>query len=77
MTTHSHETAPRRFEPTAKRTALVAGASGLAGGYMLAHLLEQGDWNVVAISRRNPTKQQRRRSCSPEKLRSSPAPHAA
>ena len=28
--------------PTTKRTALVAGASGLAGGYMLAHLLEQG-----------------------------------
>jgi GDP-D-mannose dehydratase len=28
--------------PMAKRTALVTGASGLAGGYMLAHLLEQG-----------------------------------
>ena len=25
----------------AKRTALVTGASGLAGGYLLAHLLEQ------------------------------------
>src|SRR5258708_38348338 len=34
----------------AKRTALVTGASGLAGGYMLAHLLEQGGWDIVAGS---------------------------
>ncbi len=40
--------------PTAKRTALVTGASGLAGGYMLAHLLEQGGWDIVALSRRKP-----------------------
>jgi nucleoside-diphosphate-sugar epimerase len=39
---------------TSKRTALVTGASGLAGGNMLAHLLEQGGWNVVAVSRRKP-----------------------
>src|ERR1700738_767105 len=38
----------------AKRTALVTGASGLAGGYMVAHLLEQGGWDVVAVSRRKP-----------------------
>jgi uncharacterized protein YbjT (DUF2867 family) len=38
--------------PTTKRTALVAGASGLAGGCMLAHLLEQGGWEIVAVSRR-------------------------
>ena len=38
----------------AKRTALITGASGLAGGYMLAHLLEQGGWDVVAVSRRKP-----------------------
>ena len=37
-----------------KRTALVTGASGLAGGYMLAHLLEQGGWDIVAVSRRKP-----------------------
>ena len=37
-----------------KRTALVTGASGLAGGYMLAHLLKQKDWDVVAVSRRKP-----------------------
>jgi uncharacterized protein YbjT (DUF2867 family) len=37
---------------TSKHTALVAGASGLAGGYMLAHLLEQGGWDVIAVSRR-------------------------
>src|SRR5260370_35619349 len=40
--------------PMAKRTALVTGASGLDGGYMLAHLLEQGGWDVVAVSRRKP-----------------------
>src|SRR5271170_8365425 len=40
--------------PTGKRTALVTGASGLAGGYMLAHLLEQGGWDIVAVSRRKP-----------------------
>ena len=34
--------------------ALVTGASGLAGGYMLAHLLEQGGWDIVAVSRRKP-----------------------
>ena len=36
------------------RTALVTGASGLAGSYMLAHLLKQGGWDVVAVSRRKP-----------------------
>jgi len=40
--------------PTAKRTALVTGASGLASGYMVAHLLEQGGWGIVAASRRQP-----------------------
>ena len=39
---------------TAKHTALVTGASGLTGGYMLAHLLEQGGWDIVAVSRRKP-----------------------
>jgi hypothetical protein len=53
MTTNSHQTAPTRFMPAAKRTALVAGASGLAGGYMLAHLLQRGGWDVVALSRRS------------------------
>src|ERR1700723_1782801 len=38
-----------------KRTALVTGASGLAGGYMLAHLLKRGGWDVVAVSRRKPS----------------------
>jgi nucleoside-diphosphate-sugar epimerase len=41
--------------PTTKRTAIVTGASGLAGGYMLTHLLEQGGWDIVAVSRRKPT----------------------
>jgi hypothetical protein len=50
MTQHSHQTAPTQFVPAAKRTALVTGASGLAGGYML----EQGGWDIVAVSRRKP-----------------------
>ncbi len=37
-----------------KRTALVTGASGLVGGYLLTHLLEQGGWDIVAVSRRKP-----------------------
>lgn len=37
-----------------KRTALVTGASGLVGGYLLTHLLEQGGWDIVAVSRRRP-----------------------
>jgi nucleoside-diphosphate-sugar epimerase len=37
-----------------KRTALVAGASGLVGSYLLTHLLEQGGWDIVAVSRRKP-----------------------
>jgi len=37
-----------------KRTALVAGASGLAGTYLLTHLIAQGDWDIVAVSRRKP-----------------------
>ena len=37
-----------------KRTALVTGASGLVGGYLLQHLLDQGDWDIVAVSRRKP-----------------------
>src|SRR5260370_15266724 len=40
--------------PTAKRTALVTGASGLAGCYMLAHLVEQGGWDVIAVACRKP-----------------------
>jgi hypothetical protein len=46
MTEHNHQTAPTQFVPTAKRTALVTDTSGLAGGYMLAHLLEQGGWDL-------------------------------
>src|SRR5258708_35007079 len=38
----------------AKRTALVRGAGGLAGGYMLRNLREQGGWDIVAVSRRKP-----------------------
>ena len=35
-----------------KRAALVTGASGLVGGYLLKYLLGQGDSDIVAISRR-------------------------
>ncbi|MEO8040438.1 MAG: SDR family oxidoreductase [Betaproteobacteria bacterium] len=36
------------------RTALVTGASGLVGGYLLKYLLDQGGWEIVAVSRRKP-----------------------
>ena len=34
--------------------ALVTGATGIVGRYLLMHLLERGDWDVVALSRRKP-----------------------
>jgi nucleoside-diphosphate-sugar epimerase len=34
--------------------ALVAGATGVVGRYLLQHLVDQGDWDVVAVSRRRP-----------------------
>jgi nucleoside-diphosphate-sugar epimerase len=37
-----------------KRKAIVTGASGLVGSYLIAHLLEQGGWDIVALSRRKP-----------------------
>jgi nucleoside-diphosphate-sugar epimerase len=37
-----------------KRTALVTGATGVVGRYLLMHLLEQGTWDIVAVSRRKP-----------------------
>jgi nucleoside-diphosphate-sugar epimerase len=37
-----------------KRTALVTGATGLVGSHLLAHLLEQGGWDIVTVSRRRP-----------------------
>jgi nucleoside-diphosphate-sugar epimerase len=37
-----------------KRKAIVTGASGLVGSYLVAHLLEQGGWDIVALSRRKP-----------------------
>jgi nucleoside-diphosphate-sugar epimerase len=38
----------------AERKALVAGATGVVGRYLLMHLVERGDWQVVAVSRRRP-----------------------
>ena len=35
-----------------KRKAIVTGASGLVGSYLIAHLLKQGGWDIVALSRR-------------------------
>ncbi|HKB83015.1 MAG TPA: SDR family oxidoreductase [Burkholderiales bacterium] len=37
-----------------KRRAIVTGASGLVGSYLITHLLEQGGWDIVALSRRKP-----------------------
>jgi nucleoside-diphosphate-sugar epimerase len=36
------------------KTALIAGATGVAGRNLLRHLLEQGEWDVIAVSRRVP-----------------------
>lgn len=36
------------------RKAIVAGATGVVGRYILAHLVRSGDWRVVAVSRRRP-----------------------
>lgn len=38
----------------ANRKALIAGATGVVGRYMLKHLVETGGWDVVAVSRRRP-----------------------
>lgn len=37
-----------------KKTALVAGATGVVGRNILKHLSSQDDWDVIAISRRSP-----------------------
>jgi nucleoside-diphosphate-sugar epimerase len=37
-----------------RRQALVAGATGVVGRYVLKHLVESGGWDVVAVSRRKP-----------------------
>jgi uncharacterized protein YbjT (DUF2867 family) len=37
-----------------RRTALVTGATGLVGSYLLTHLLERGGWDIVTVSRRKP-----------------------
>jgi nucleoside-diphosphate-sugar epimerase len=36
----------------ARPTALVIGATGVTGGYLVRHLAERGDWRVDAVSRR-------------------------
>ena len=36
------------------RTALVTGATGVVGRYLLKHLLQTGGWDIVAVSRRTP-----------------------
>ncbi len=38
----------------ASRRALVTGATGVVGRYLLKHLVEIGGWDVVAVSRRKP-----------------------
>jgi hypothetical protein len=38
----------------ASRSALVTGATGVVGRYLLKHLVEIGGWDIVAVSRRKP-----------------------
>ena len=37
-----------------KKTALIAGATGVVGRNLMMHLLAEGDWDVIAVSRRKP-----------------------
>jgi len=37
-------------------TALIVGASGIAGSYLTRHLLDRGDWTVYGVSRRPPAR---------------------
>ncbi len=37
-----------------KRKALITGATGVVGRYLLQHLLDIGGWDIVAVSRRVP-----------------------
>ncbi|MEM9232261.1 MAG: SDR family oxidoreductase [Pseudomonadota bacterium] len=39
---------------SARRTALIAGATGVVGRNLLSHLLEDGTWDIIAVSRRAP-----------------------
>lgn len=39
---------------TEKKTALIAGATGVVGRNLLRHLMSLEDWDVVALSRRKP-----------------------
>ncbi len=36
------------------RKALIAGATGVVGRYLLRHLVQAGNWNPIAVSRRKP-----------------------
>lgn len=40
----------------AKKTALVAGATGVIGRYLVSHLKNLEDWDVIGVSRRKPEK---------------------
>ena len=37
-----------------KKTALIAGATGVVGRNLVRHLACQDDWEVIAVSRRKP-----------------------
>ena len=37
-----------------KKTALVAGATGVVGRNILKYLVSQDDWEIIALSRRTP-----------------------
>ncbi|MEO8164475.1 MAG: SDR family oxidoreductase [Betaproteobacteria bacterium] len=38
----------------ARKKALITGATGVVGRYLLKHLVESGAWDIVAVSRRKP-----------------------
>lgn len=37
-----------------RKTAVVAGATGVTGRYLMQYLIDSGNWNVIGLSRRKP-----------------------
>lgn len=51
-----------------KKTALIVGANGVIGTNLIQHLLQLGDWNIIGLSRRGGTPQERLRYISVDLL---------
>ena len=45
---------PQHDPETSRKKAVVAGALGVSGRAIVNHLIGQGDWEVIGLSRRRP-----------------------